>query len=339
LKKILLIGRNGQVGQELFKQFSSKTLADQIKLIALNRQDLNLLQPEQIHQTIAQLKPDFVINAAAYTAVDKAESEPELANAINGIAPGVMAQAVSRLGATLFHISTDYVFDGTKNQPYLESDPTNPIGIYGQSKLLGEEEIKNNCDRYIILRTAWVYGAIGHGNFVKTMLKLGAEREEIRVVADQIGTPTWSKDIAAAITQLFLAMTFSSGQDTTDLTFPFKEIFHFTNSGVASWYDFAVAIFEEAELLGFPLKIKRVVPITTAEYPTPAKRPAYSVLSGSKIANVLGKYSSHWRQSIRKMLIETRDAKFEDVMSDGISTVHHVTTKDARTEYHYNSKT
>jgi dTDP-4-dehydrorhamnose reductase len=304
MKKILLIGRNGQVGRELFKQFSSETLADQTKLIALSRQDLDLLQPEQIRQTISQLQPDVVINAAAYTAVDKAESEPELANAINAVAPGAMAQAAEQVGATLIHISTDYVFDGSKNTPYLESDPTNAIGIYGQSKLLGEESIRNNCARHIILRTAWVYGAIGHGNFVKTMLKLGREREEIRVVADQVGSPTWSKDIAAAITQLFLAMTFNSERDTTDLNLPFLGTYHFTNSGVASWYDFAVAIFEEAELLQFPLKIKRVVPITTAEYPTPAKRPAYSVLSGSKIANVLGTYPSHWRLSLRKMLLE-----------------------------------
>jgi dTDP-4-dehydrorhamnose reductase len=309
MKKILLIGRNGQVGQELQDLFSNKSIARQTELIALGRQELDLLQPEQIKSTIATIKPDLVINAAAYTAVDKAETEADLANAINGIAPGAMAEATQQLGSTFIHISTDYVFDGTKNTPYLESDPTNPLGIYGQSKLLGEEKIQIHGDRYIILRTAWVYGSRGHGNFVKTMLKLGQEREEIRVVADQIGSPTWAKDIAAAITQLFIATTFFSDREIADLKLPAMGIYHFTNSGVASWYDFAVAIFEEAELLNFPLKVKEIVPITTSEYPTPAKRPAYSVLSGSKIAKTLGYYPFHWRKSLRKMLRELANSQ------------------------------
>ncbi len=168
------------------------------------------------------------------------------------------------------------------------------IGVYGKSKLLGELGVKENCDRHIILRTAWVYGARGHDNSVKTMLRLGAEKEELRIVADQIGTPTWSYDIANAIISLW--------------NFPENQIswgtYHFTNSGLASWYDFAVAIFEEAHKLNFPLKIKTVLPITTPEYPTPAQRPAYSVLSKAKYRKILGLTPPYWRDSLKKMLVE-----------------------------------
>jgi dTDP-4-dehydrorhamnose reductase len=289
MKKILCTGISGQVGQEL-----QQTLINSGSIIAVGRNELDLSEPESIRQIINKIEPDVIINAAAYTAVDKAETELELAKAINGTAPTIMAQEAQKLGATLVHISTDYVFDGQKNTPYLEDDPTNPIGAYGQSKLLGEEGVRQNCTNHIILRTAWVYGSRGHGNFVKTMLRLGAEREEIRVVADQVGTPTWSKDIAIAITQLLTALESGASFGT----------YHFTNSGVTSWYDFAVAIFEEAKQIGFPIKVERVVPITTADYPTPAKRPAYSVLSNGKIAKTLGNYAPHWRQSLRQMLAE-----------------------------------
>lgn len=289
MKKILCTGISGQVGQEL-----QQTLINSGSIIAVGRNELDLSEPESIRQIINKIEPDVIINAAAYTAVDKAETELELAKAINGTAPTIMAQEAQKLGATLVHISTDYVFDGQKNTPYLEDDPTNPIGAYGQSKLLGEEGVRQNCTNHIILRTAWVYGSRGHGNFVKTMLRLGAEREKIRVVADQVGTPTWSKDIAVAITQLVAALESGASFGT----------YHFTNSGVTSWYDFAVAIFEEAKQIGFPIKVERVVPITTADYPTPAKRPAYSVLSNGKIAKTLGNYAPHWRQSLRQMLAE-----------------------------------
>lgn len=289
MKKILCTGISGQVGQEL-----QQTSIDSGTIIGVGRNELDLSQPESIRQVINKIEPDVIINAAAYTAVDKAETELELAKAINGTAPTIMAEEAQKLGATLVHISTDYVFDGQKNTPYLEDDRTNPIGAYGQSKLLGEEGVRQNCTNHIILRTAWVYGSRGHGNFVKTMLRLGAEREEIRVVADQVGTPTWSKDIAIAITQLVAALE-SGGNFGT---------YHFTNSGVTSWYDFAVAILEEAKQIGFSLKVERVVPITTADYPTPAKRPAYSVLSNAKIAKALDNYAPHWRQSLRQMLAE-----------------------------------
>ncbi|MDJ0898248.1 MAG: dTDP-4-dehydrorhamnose reductase [Xenococcus sp. MO_188.B8] len=289
MNKIVLVGSTGQVGQELLKTLS--TLGE---LITLTRQELDLTNSDQIAKTIASWQPKIIINASAYTAVDKAESESELAMAINADAPKIMAQIARELSATLVHISTDYVFNGKNHTPYIEEDKPDPIGVYGKSKLLGEMGVKENCDRHIILRTAWVYGARGHGNFVKTMLRLGAAKEELRIVADQIGTPTWSYDIANAIANL--------------LKFPENQIpwgtYHFTNTGVASWYDFAVAIFEEAHKLNFPLKIKTVLPITTAEYPTPAQRPAYSVLSKAKYRKNLGLTPPYWRDSLKKMLAE-----------------------------------
>ncbi len=290
MTKILLIGTTGQVGQEL-----QPTLTYLGEVIAVGRQELDLSQPEQIRQGIAEIKPDIVINAAAYTAVDKSESESDLAMAINASAPKEIAIAAQDIGATLVHISTDYVFNGKNHTPYLETDQTDPLGVYGKSKLLGEIGVRENCDRHIILRTAWVYGSRGHGNFVKTMLKLGASREELKVVADQIGSPTWSYDIALAITQLL-----SKSLDDSSI----KGTYHFTNSGVASWYDLAVATFAEAKQLGFPLKVEQVFPITTADFPTPTQRPAYSVLSKAKITATTGIYPPYWRDSLKKMLAE-----------------------------------
>lgn len=286
--KILLTGLDGQLGKQLQPLLSP--LGD---LTTLGRETLDLANPDNIYRVIEEVKPEIIVNAAAYTAVDKSESEVELATAVNGTAPGILAGEAEKLGATLIHISTDYVFDGTRSVPYLETDPTNPLGVYGSSKLIGEVAIQNTKAKYVIIRTAWVYGALGKGNFVKTMLRLGKEREELRVVYDQVGTPTWTGDLGAAISQLIPRLNADN-----------FGIYHYTNSGAISWYDFAIAIFEEAEKLGFPLKIKRVVPITTAEYPTPAKRPAYSVLNCAKISKVLETYPPHWRQGLRQMLKE-----------------------------------
>jgi len=284
--KILLAGGSGQLAQEL-----QPILLSVGEVISVDRTRLDLSQPESIRQAMADIQPDLVVNAGAYTAVDKAESEPELARAVNGIAPGILAEECEKLGASLIHFSTDYVFDGSKSSAYLETDSTNPLGIYGESKLAGEEAIRKAGNRHIIIRTAWVYGNCGKGNFVKTMLRLGKEREEIRVVADQIGSPTWTGDLAAATAQIMPAIGLED-----------FGTYHYTNSGVCSWYDFAIAIFEEAEKLGFPLKVQRVIPITTVEYPTPAKRPAFSVLSTVKISALLGTYPPHWRQGLRQML-------------------------------------
>ena len=287
--KVLLIGTTGQVGSEL-----QQTLPTIGEVVSLSRSELDLCDRQEVFRQISKNKPDIIVNAAAYTAVDKSETEPELAMAINAHAPKAIAIAANEIDAKVLHISTDYVFDGQNCTPYRESDPTNPLGVYGKSKLLGEQGVRV-CDRHIILRTAWVYGARGHGNFVKTMLRLGAQREELKVVADQIGSPTWSYDIAGAIANLLS----KSIEDPS-----INGTYHFSNSGVASWYDLAVATFAEAKRLGFPLKVDRVLPISTAEFPTPTQRPHYSVLSKAKIVETLGVYPPHWRESLKRMLAQ-----------------------------------
>lgn len=289
-KAILLIGSNGQVGKEIIQ-----ILEPYGNTIAIARPTVDLAQPNTLRSVIRENKPQIIINAAAYTAVDQAESEPELAKAVNGTALRILAEETEKLGVFLIHVSTDYVFDGNNSRPYTETDATNPVSVYGKTKLIGEEAIQKSCAHHFILRTAWVYGTFGKSNFVKTMLRLGTEREEIRVVADQIGSPTWAKNIAQVLMQII-----------PQLSSEIAGTYHYTNSGVASWYDFAVTIFEEAQQLGFPLTVQRVIPITTAEYPTPARRPSYSVLSCAKISTVLGNHPPHWRQALRQMLKEFR---------------------------------
>ncbi len=300
---ILLIGAQGQVGQELIQ-----TLAPIGDVKAVGRAQLDLTDLDAIAQTIRTVQPQFIVNAAAYTAVDKAESEPALAQRINAEAPAAMAKSAADCGATLIHISTDYVFSGQAGSPRKETDETEPLGVYGQTKLAGEKAIRAAASQHIILRTAWVYGTQGKGNFLKTMLRLGKEREVLSVVSDQIGSPTWAEDIATTIADLAQKIDASKSNNPKQDPEPDPEqdplfgTYHFTNSGVASWYDFAIAIFEEAEALGYPLKIQSVKPIATADYPTPAQRPAYSVLSGQKVAALLNRDAPHWRTSLRKML-------------------------------------
>lgn len=296
MTKILLIGSNGQLGQELVRILNNH---DNYNLLTLSRPQIDIYQPENLGKLIIEIKPDVVINAAAYTAVDKAESEPKLAELGNTIAPQYIAQACKRSNAYLIHISTDYVFDGTSSQPYLETAPTNPLSVYGKTKLAGEIAVQTDCPSSIILRTAWVYGSYGKTNFVKTMLRLGQEREVLKVVYDQVGSPTWARDLAIAISQFIPLLT-------PDQISEIAGIYHYTNSGVCSWYDFALGIFAEAQTRGFPLQVKEVIPITTAEYPTPAHRPGYSVLSSSKIRHLLGSYPPHWRESLGKMLDELK---------------------------------
>lgn len=288
--KVLLVGAGGQVGQEL----EALLAADQeVTLLACDRASLDLTQPQAMAERVQAFVPEVIINAAAYTAVDRAESEPELAEAVNALAPGYLAQAATQVQAQLVHISTDYVFDGRQSVPYREDSPCNPLGVYGRTKRAGEEAVIAGCDRSVILRTAWVYGAKGKGNFAKTILRLSQERDHLRVVYDQVGTPTWTRDIAGAIAQILPHL----GPDTYGT-------YHFTNSGVSSWYDFAVEIVALAASMGVPLTLQQVEPITTADYPTPAQRPAYSVMGCEKIADLLGHKPPHWRQSLSKMMAE-----------------------------------
>lgn len=291
--KTLLIGARGQLGRDL-----EPLLAAAGEVVAVGRAELDLTRPQAIRDLIADVRPEAIANAAAYTAVDKAESEPELARAVNAEAPVAIAECAQKLAIPLLHVSTDYVFDGSSGRPYCEDDPTAPLGVYGQSKQAGEAGALAVADKCAVVRTAWVYGARATtGNFVKTMLRVGKDREELRVVCDQIGSPTWTYDLARAIATLLPHL-----QDPS-----YAGIYHCTNSGVASWYDFAVAIFEEAKPLGFPLAVQQVRAIATHEYPTPARRPASSVLDGQKLAGVLGERLPHWRASLRRMLSEYRE--------------------------------
>jgi dTDP-4-dehydrorhamnose reductase len=300
MSQILLIGGQGQVGRELELLLPGA--------VSLARPQIDLAQPDRLREIIRSAAPSLIINAAAYTAVDRAESEPELAQLVNGTAPTVMAEEADRLGAGLIHLSTDYVFDGQKNTPYLPSDPTGPTSVYGRSKLAGEVGIRETGCQHVILRTAWVYGVYGQGNFVKTMLHLGREREQLKVVVDQIGSPTWARHIAEAVVALGARLQPDAFSGVNPIANPAAQAssgtYHFTNSGVTSWYDFAVAIFEEARQLGWPLKVNQVLPIGTSDYPTPAQRPAYSVLSGQEISAILGEYPAHWRQALRQMLTQ-----------------------------------
>jgi len=237
-----------------------------------------------VSQVLHELKPDWVINAAAYTAVDKAEQETIAANLINGEAVGHLAKVCSDIGAKLLHVSTDYVFDGTATKPYVETDIVNPVGAYGKSKLMGEQLIQQlYANGSVIVRTSWVYSRHG-ANFVKTMLRLMKEREAIGVVSDQLGSPTYAVDLANALLNICKYPKFVPG------------IFHYSNSGIISWYDFAVAI---REISGLNCKVNA---ITTADFPTPAKRPAWSVLNCSKIQTMYGSAISEWKASLQQCM-------------------------------------
>jgi len=287
-KIILLIGPNGQVGWELRR--CVQTLG---KVISVGRSysevtPMDLADPDSIRRVIREVKPTLILNAAAYTAVDQAEQEPELAHKINSIAPGILAEESLRLKTLLIHYSTDYVFNGHHTLPYLESEPVNPLGVYGTSKFAGEQAIQAIGGQYLIFRTAWIYGTRGK-NFLLTMQRLAKEREELKVVADQIGAPTWSRMIAEATIHI-VAQLFSP-QHQVDIE-RFSGIYHLTCAGQTNWYEFAKAIIARSE------KQPRILPITTADYPTPAKRPAYSVLSNAKLANTFGITLPHWKKAL-----------------------------------------
>ena len=281
--KILVTGAAGQLGRELVLMLQ----AAGEEVVGIDKQELDLSCTDEVAEGIANYGVDWVINCTAYTRVDKAEEDRELAFLINRDSAGAVAIGVKRCRGRLVHISTDFIFDGKQSRPYKEDDVANPLGVYGQSKLEGEQLVHKVMPEAIILRTAWVYGIHGH-NFVKTMLRLAAEREELNVVDDQIGTPSWTADIASAIQTLINRNAAGT--------------YHFTNEGVASWYDFADSIVHIARDLDFPIKAKIVKPIPSSEFPTPATRPPYSVLNKQKIRNLLDRDIPHWQQSLEQML-------------------------------------
>ncbi len=283
---ILLTGVNGQVGFEL-----ARSLQGLGKVVALGRNVLDLADLDQVRRVVREVKPGLIVNPAAHTAVDKAETDVEAAMRLNAEAPGVLAEEAKRLGAALVHYSTDYVFDGTKDGAYVESDAVNPQNVYGKSKLAGEQAIAAAGCAHLIFRTSWVYGTRGK-NFLLTMLRLGAEREELGVVADQIGAPTWSATIAALSANV-LAQTPATGEG--DWWQEHSGTYHLTASGATSWHGFAEAIFEFSDLAKKPV----VKPIPASSYPTPAARPSNSRISNDKLASTFGVRAPDWREALR----------------------------------------
>ena len=286
--KVLITGANGQLGFALQKTSRELSTEHGLELIALTRDELNLAQPETISGVLSHFSPDIIINAAAYTAVDKAESEPVLAQLINVDAVRQLAIWCQVHKKILVHVSTDFVFDGKKSSPYAVDDKTNPIGTYGKTKRQGELAVLSECQSAYIVRTGWVYGEHG-ANFVKTILRLAKERDCLGIVSDQIGTPTYAIHLAQMLWQLVLQQ-------------PPQKTWHFSDAGVASWYDFAVAIVEEAMVIGLLTQQPIIKPITTADYPTPAQRPEFSVLNKSNTWQVLALDPVHWRSALIKML-------------------------------------
>ena len=307
--RILLIGKSGQIGGEL-----AASLPRLGETTALGREDLDLCDLDSIPRVIRNVRPDLIINAAAYTSVDKAESEPAVARLINTAAPAAIANEAKDIGAALIHFSTDYVFDGTKRSPYTEADSPNPLGVYGRTKLEGEEAIRRAGIPHIIFRTAWVYGTRGH-NFLLTILRLASQRDELRVVNDQIGAPTWCRKIAEAATSICEDLL-SQGKEPRAAINEVNGTYHLTAGGSTSWYGFAEAILERiqsapADLAWIrasgaaqPPKTPRLLGISTADYPTAARRPAYSVLSNSLLEKTFGIRLAEWRSQLDSVFSE-----------------------------------
>ena len=304
---ILLTGKNGQVGREL------ATMLPAIgNVVAIGRDELDLSKPDDIRNLIRKINPQLIVNAAAYTAVDKAESEESLATAINAEAPGIMAEEAKKIGAALIHYSTDYIFAGLKTTPDNENDAPNPQSVYGRTKLQGEKAIQHADVDHLIFRTAWVYSGEGK-NFLLTILRLATQREELRIVSDQIGAPTSSHEIATATTKI-LAELFSHDKRKHPLS-KVSGTYHMSASGETSWAGFAEAILEHTRshppsapwytsaTNNLPIVAKRVTHITTAEYPTPARRPAYSVLPNRSLAETFQTHLPDWRAQLRSIFV------------------------------------
>lgn len=284
--RALIFGAGGQVGRAL-----AATAPAGAAVLGLSRAQCDVSSPDQVVRAIADASPDLVFNAAAYTAVDRAESEVAQAETLNAAAPGFIAEAARKAGARTVHISTDYVFDGTATRPYRPDDPTNPQSVYGRTKLAGEQAVAAADPAALIVRTSWIYAAEGT-NFLRTMLRLMRERDRIGVVADQVGTPTRAESLAAGLWAL-------AGAEATGLL-------HYRDRETASWHDFAVAIQEEAHALGLLDRTIPVAPIATSDYPTPAPRPAHSVLDASEAWRIIGAPPPSWRDNLRVTLEEVK---------------------------------
>ncbi|MCH1931720.1 dTDP-4-dehydrorhamnose reductase [Shewanella sp. A25] len=282
--KVLITGCNGQVGHCLTERLKPSS-----EVLALDYKGLDITNREAVLNTVAEFKPNYIINAAAHTAVDRAEQEIELSYAINRDGPSYLAQAAKQCGSVMLHISTDYVFDGEGDTPYQENDVTGPKGVYGQSKLAGEQAVAENCPQHLILRTAWVFGEHGN-NFVKTMLRLAKTRDQLSIVGDQFGGPTYAGDIADAL--ISMVQYIEQGKQ------PQWGVYHFSGMPYASWFDFASQIFQAAEQHKVLDKQPQLSSIPTSAYPTPAKRPANSKLDCSKIENQFGIKPSDWLASL-----------------------------------------
>ena len=291
---ILLTGVNGQLGREL-----QRTLAPLGQVVALTRAQLDLSQPDAIRRVVRAQRPGIIVNPAAYTAVDKAETEPELAHAINAVAPGVLAEEAKKLGALLVHYSTDYVFDGSQNAPYTEEDAPNPQSIYGKTKLAGEDAVRASGCAHVVLRTSWVYGVHG-GNFVKTVLRLARERDALRIVADQFGAPTWARRLALCSAEILRQYRENPGDASR------HGLFHLTAAGRTNWHGYAEEIVRLARQYDAALQDKELTirAIATHEYPVAAKRPANSVLATNKVKKAFGLELPPWRDDLTACIEE-----------------------------------
>ncbi len=293
MKKILLIGKTGQVGWEL-----GRTLAAAGEVVALDSSQLNLTDTQQLRTTLRVIAPDVIVNAAAYTAVDQAEAESDLAMVVNGIAPGVMAEEATRSNALLIHYSTDYVFDGGKTGAYTEQDTPNPLSVYGKSKLHGEQAIQATACRHLIFRTSWVYGNRGK-NFMLTMFRLARQGVQLKVVNDQIGAPTSSRMIAQATAEVLQCAAIRHGELEK-----INGLYHLTAAGQTSWYGFALAIFEHAVRTGQLAAPPVVIPVSAEKYVTAARRPSNSVLSNEKFSQAFGFTLPNWETALALVLAE-----------------------------------
>lgn len=292
MMKVLVTGAKGQLASDLVPLLEAAGFTP----VPFGSSELDISDGTAVSEAIKRVRPGVIVNTAAYTKVDLAEKEKERAYAVNANGAAFLARSAKEAGCGIVHVSTDFVFDGKTPVPYAEEAEANPLSVYGATKLAGERAIAEATDEHIIVRTSWLYGTTGH-NFVKTILRIASEREVLRVVYDQTGTPTWSVDLASTL--VLICKAIESGEKPWG-------VYHYSNEGVASWYDFAVAVCEEAAAIGMSLKCTHIEPILTSEYPVPATRPAYSVLNKAKIKKTFNAAIPHWRRSLATMIKELK---------------------------------